>query len=133
MTDCPRCLLVLAPLTITHGNMLHHLSRTFFPLALHIMSNFYLFFHVICAHQGWNILPYISCLTFRLFQNGPEISFLHWFVYAFPQAVLFLFIALLYLQAMFIGIGYALRILHGSIAASTLSFLQFFPTCLHSI
>lgn len=40
------------------------------------------------------------------FKDAPSISFIYWFVYAFPQMLLFLFIEWLYLQAMFIGIGF---------------------------
>jgi len=41
-----------------------------------------------------------------VFPEGPAISFIYWFVYAFPQMLLFLFIGWLYLQAMFMGISF---------------------------
>ncbi|XP_065054258.1 Na(+)/citrate cotransporter-like [Rhopilema esculentum] len=42
----------------------------------------------------------------NVFKNGPGISFLDWFVYAFPEMLFFLIIAWLYLQFMFFGIGW---------------------------
>jgi len=41
-----------------------------------------------------------------VFKKGPGISFLQWFIYAFPEVLLLLFIAWLYLQVMFFGIGW---------------------------
>jgi len=41
-----------------------------------------------------------------VFKDGPGISFLSWFLYGFPEMLIFLVIAWLYLQAMFLGIGW---------------------------
>ncbi|XP_066927494.1 Na(+)/citrate cotransporter-like isoform X2 [Clytia hemisphaerica] len=40
-----------------------------------------------------------------VFPKAPSVSFIFWFVYAFPQMLIFLLIAWIYLQAMFLGIG----------------------------
>merc|ERR1712180_397491 len=42
----------------------------------------------------------------QVFPKAPTISFIYWFVYAFPQMLLFLVIGWLYLQTMFLGIGF---------------------------
>jgi len=42
----------------------------------------------------------------EVFPDGPDIGFLYWFVYAFPQMLIFLFISWLYLQFMFFGISW---------------------------
>lgn len=41
-----------------------------------------------------------------VFPNGPSISFIYWFVYAFPQMLLFLFLGWIYLQMMFMGVSF---------------------------
>lgn len=41
-----------------------------------------------------------------VFPKAPTISFIYWFVYAFPQMLLFLTIGWLYLQTLFLGIGF---------------------------
>lgn len=41
-----------------------------------------------------------------VFPKAPAVSFIYWFVYAFPQMLIFLVIAWVYLQALFMGIGF---------------------------
>eukprot|EP00794_Sanderia_malayensis_P014378 gene14378-15876_t len=41
-----------------------------------------------------------------VFKDGPGMSFLAWFLYAFPEMLFFLIIAWIYLQMMFFGIGW---------------------------
>eukprot|EP00112_Aurelia_sp_Birch-Aquarium-sp1_P007095 Seg1775.1 transcript_id=Seg1775.1/GoldUCD/mRNA.D3Y31 product="Solute carrier family 13 member 3" protein_id=Seg1775.1/GoldUCD/D3Y31 len=41
-----------------------------------------------------------------VFKKGPGISFLAWFLYAFPEMLIFLVISWIYLQAMFFGISW---------------------------
>ncbi|XP_065054256.1 Na(+)/citrate cotransporter-like [Rhopilema esculentum] len=41
-----------------------------------------------------------------VFKSGPGISFLSWFIYAFPEMLIFLIVAWIYLQAIFFGISW---------------------------